>query len=93
MNNYELTIILEGKTTPAKKKVYLESLEKQVKLFKGKVGKVEDWGVKEMFHSIRKNTEGYYLIANLEMDTKAIKQLETKLRMDETILRHLIIKK
>ena len=34
MNNYELTIILEAKTTAAKKKTVLESIEKTVKLLK-----------------------------------------------------------
>lgn len=92
MNNYELTVILEGKTTSAKKKSFLESLEKQVKMFKGKVGKVEDWGVKEMFHIINKNNEGYYLFINLELSAEGVKQLDTKLRMDESILRYLIVK-
>ena len=43
MKNYELTLILEGKVTSAKKKAVLESLEKIVKLFKGQMDKVEDW--------------------------------------------------
>lgn len=92
MNKYELTLILDGKTTPAKKKSYLEVLQKQVKLFKGVVGKVEDWGVKEMFHQIKKRNEALYLLVNLEIPAEGIKQLDTKLRMDENLLRYLIVK-
>lgn len=92
MKNYELTLILEGKTTSAKKKAVLESVEKIVKIFEGKVIKAEDWGVKEMFHQIKKQKEGLYLHLNIEMPAKSVKGLDTKLRTDDNILRHLIVK-
>lgn len=91
MKNYELTLILEGKATSAKKKSTLESVEKIVKLFKGKMDKVEDWGVKEMFHEIRGNKEGAYLHIPLELTPESVKQLDLKLKTDESILRHLIV--
>lgn len=91
MKNYELTLILEGKTTSAKKKSFLEGLDKIVKIFEGKVISVEDWGVKEMFHEIKKQKTGLYLHLNIEMPAKSVKGLETKLRTDDNILRHLIV--
>lgn len=92
MKNYELTIILEGKATSAKKKAVLESVEKIVKLFKGSMSKVEDWGVKEMFHEIKKNRQGTYLHIPLELPSESVKQLDLKLKTEENILRHLIVK-
>jgi len=91
MKNYELTLILEGKATSAKKKAVLESLEKIVKMFRGKMDKVEDWGVKEMFHEIKKNKEGAYLHIPLELPSESVKQLDLKLKTEESILRHLIV--
>lgn len=91
MNKYELTLILEGKTTSAKKKSILESIEKVVGIFEGKITKVEDWGVKELFHEIKKNKEGLYVHLNIEIAAKSVKGLETKLRTDENILRHLMV--
>src|SRR3989339_2080792 len=88
MKNYELTLILEGKVTSAKKKAVLESLEKIVKLFKGQMDKVEDWGVKEMFHEIKKNKEGAYLHIPLEFEPSSLKSLEVKLKAEENILRY-----
>ena len=55
MNKYELTIILEAKATTAKRKSVLESLEKSIKMLEGKIEKAEDWGVKELFHEIKKS--------------------------------------
>lgn len=92
MNKYELTIILEGKTTAAKKKAVLESLEKIIKLLEGKIEKAEDWGVKELFHEIKKNKEGLYLHMPFEMNAKSIKPFEVKLKAEENILRYLIVR-
>ena len=92
MNKYGLTIILEGKTSSAKKKAVLESIEKFVKILEGKMDKVEDWGVKELFHQIKKNNQGAYLHIPLELQTKSIKQLDIKLKAIDNILRYLLIK-
>lgn len=92
MNKYELTIILEGKTISAKKKAVLESLEKAIKLLEGKIEKAEDWGVKELFHEIKKQKEGMYLHMPFEMVAKSIKPLEIKLKAIDTILRYLIVR-
>jgi len=91
MNKYELTLILEGKTTSAKKKSVLENLEKIVKFLEGKVEKAEDWGVKELFHEIKKQKEGLYLHLPIELPAKSIKALEVKLKAEENILRYLIV--
>jgi len=92
MNKYELTIILEGKTTSAKKKTVLETLEKSIKMLEGKIEKAEDWGVKELFHEIKKEKQGLYLHMPFELLAKSIKPLEIKLKAMENILRYLIIK-
>ena len=92
MNKYELTVILEGKTTSAKKKAVLETLEKSIKMLEGTVSKAEDWGVKELFNEIKKQKEGLYLHMPFEMLAKSIKPLEIKLKAEENILRYLIIR-
>jgi small subunit ribosomal protein S6 len=92
MNKYELTLILEGKTTSAKKKAVLETLEKSVKMLEGSLQKAEDWGVKEMFHEIKKEKEGLYLHMPFELNAKSIKSLEIKLKAMENVLRYLIVR-
>ena len=48
MNNYELTLVLDGKTGAAKKKKTVETLESILKLFKGAIKESKEWGVKEL---------------------------------------------
>ena len=67
MRQYELTIILAGKATPAKKKSVTEKIKKLITTLKGKVGKVEDWGEKELAYQIAKNETGIFLHFPLEL--------------------------
>lgn len=92
MNKYELTLILDSKATAAKKKSVLESLEKTIKMLEGKIEKAEDWGVKELFHEIKKVKEGLYLHMSFELPAKSIKPFEIKLKAEENILRYLIVR-
>ncbi len=93
MQKYELAIVLDGKVTSAKKKKVEEAIEKMVSEVKGKVGKVEDWGEKDLTYKIGKSTTGNYLFFPLELDTKEVLGLGTKLKTEKDILRHLLIRK
>lgn len=83
MRKYELTIILDAKVTVAKKKAVGETIEKVVKVFKGKVEKTEDWGEKGA---------GQALHFLLELDNISAKSLDTKLKGEGEIKKYLIIK-
>ena len=93
MNIYELTIILDGKASPAKKKSLVEKIGKLVKLNGGKIIKKEDWGKKDFAYPIKKNNTGIYLFFELELEPDAVKKISEKIRIDEDFLRHLIVKK
>lgn len=90
---YELVAVMEGKTTSAKKKAFLEKMEKQVEAFGGKITETLDWGVRDLAYPILKNTTGVYLILSIELDGKGAKDLHAKLRLDDTLIRSLFIQK
>jgi len=91
MNKYELTVVLDGKTTPAKKKTFQELLEKLVKIGKGKVVKLDEWGVKNLAYKIGKSATGLYLHYTLELESESVKGIATKLNQEGIVLRHLLI--
>ena len=93
MNNYELTLVIDGKGGAAKKKKVTETLEKTLKIFKGEIKDSKDWGVKEMAYKIGKSETGLYFYFELELDGKGVKALNEKLRTDPEILRYLVIRK
>lgn len=93
MNNYELTLVVDGKGGAAKKKKVTETLEKTIKIFSGAIKESKDWGVKEMAYKIGKSETGLYLYFELELDPSGVKQLNEKLRTDADIMRYLIVRK
>lgn len=84
MNKYELSVVLDGKASAAKKKSFTEKITKMIELAKGKVGKIEDFGEKAY---------GIVLLFPLELTGEAAKGLLTKVRMDEDVKRQLLIRK
>lgn len=84
MEKYELTLVLDGKATPAKKKKVVEAVEKVVGIVKGKLEKMEDWGVVGT---------GLYLHFPLELETSSVKTISTKINQESEILKYLLIRK
>ncbi len=92
MRNYELTILLDGKATAAKKKRVVDKIKKIITTLKGKVGKLEDWGEKELAYKIKKSTTGIFLHFPLKLNSAAAKAINGKLRLEEEILRYLLVR-
>jgi small subunit ribosomal protein S6 len=93
MNTYELTIILPGGTSSAKKKTVQERIEKIIKTGKGKVVKTEDWGKIDLAYEIKKETSAVFFFLDLELEPETAKNLKDKLRLDNDIMRYLLVKK
>lgn len=92
MKKYELTIVLPGSATAAKKKAVQSKVEKIVSTLKGKIGKMKDWGKKDLAYKIEKNSVGVFLFFPLELTGEAAKALPDKLRLEEEIIRYLLVK-
>ena len=84
MNAYELTVVLDGKATATKKKKVTETVEKLVAAAKGKLGKPEDWG---------EINGRAFLLFPLELETKEVKNISTKLSQESDIIKQLIVRK
>jgi len=93
MKDYELTLVLSGSVTEAKKKNAQEAIEKIVKTIGGKVGKIEEWGKKELAYEIAKNDSGIFLHYHLKLEEEAVKMLPQKLNLEENIIRYLLVRK
>ncbi len=92
MRKYELTLVLPGGITVAQKKSQREKIEKILKALKVKVGKNEDWGEIKLAYLINKNSSGIFLHYNLELDAQSVKPVSDKLKLEESILRYLLVK-
>jgi small subunit ribosomal protein S6 len=57
----------------------------------GKVGKVENWGLKSLTYRIRKNRKAYFTLMNLDAPPAAIAEVERQERLSEDVLRWLTV--
>jgi small subunit ribosomal protein S6 len=59
----------------------------------GKIHREEDWGRRQLAHSIQKLHKAHYLLFNLECDKAALDELIGAFRFSDAVLRHLVIKR
>ena len=59
----------------------------------GEIGEVEEWGKRKLAYAINFKTEGYYVLVNFKSNVEFPKELDRRYRIDEEILRTIIIRK
>lgn len=88
--NYELTVIFPL-TLKEKEKAREELKKEQEKV--AKIEKETDWGEKKLAYPIKKNERGHFYFYELKTSPEKIKTLEGWLKLNENILRYLIVLK
>jgi small subunit ribosomal protein S6 len=59
---------------------------------KGTVTGTKVWGRQKLAYQIRKQTEGTYVQVNFQLPPSACRDLERNLRIDEQVIRHLLVR-
>lgn len=92
MKNYEIMFIVRPDVTEDVLKKTALSFEKILTDGKAKITLSKELGQKEFAYEIKKFKSGYYFLYNIEAnDDTAIKEFDRVARIDENIVRHLII--
>ena len=58
----------------------------------GKVVKIEEWGLLNIKNKIKNYKKGFYIHYKFEGNNKTLNEIEKKIKIDPTILRHLTVK-
>lgn len=58
----------------------------------GEVTKVEPWGLRHFVYKIQKQRRGYYILMNIDAPIPAVQELERSMRLNEDVLRFLIVR-
>lgn len=93
MRKYDLTLILSSQLD----KEALDKVQDKVRKFVadtgGKVEKIDEWGKRQLSYPIKKQKQGTYFNLTLELDEKGVRIFEDKLKIEDMILRHLLVKR
>jgi small subunit ribosomal protein S6 len=92
MNKYEMMFIvkttLDEEAANKVSKVY----EDIIKSMKGNLTDSKNLGNKKLAYPIKKEATGYYYVLNFEATTEIVAEVDRKARIDESVLRHMIIR-
>lgn len=92
MNNYLLTLVLKADLEDKERKEFLDSLMKKITGEAGKVKKEDLWGIRDLAYPIKKQTKGFFAHFELETDPKIAKTIDKNLKVEENILRYLLVR-
>ncbi len=91
MNNYLLTLVLKPDQEEKARKELLDDVEKKLKGESGK-SKMDSWGTRDLAYPIKKQTKGYFVHFEFETDPRIAKDLDKVLKVEEDILRYLLVR-
>ena len=92
MRDYELALVVSPELTAEKQKEQLKKIKKIIAGLKGEVKKTEEWGKKQLAYPIKGNEMGYYFLWEIQLPEKSLSEFNQKLRIEERLLRYLIVK-
>lgn len=91
MTKYEIMYILSAALEEQARKDEVAKLQGILENNKAKVLDTKEWGVKDFASIIRKQTKGYYVILKVNADKAALDEFDRLAKLDQNVLRHLII--
>ncbi len=92
MNKYELMFIVKTTMEADAASSLANNYKKVISSLNGNVTNYKDMGQKKLAYEIEHQVNGFYYVFNFEATTDTIKELDRRLRLDENILRHMIIR-
>ena len=92
MNKYEIMFIVRADIDEKTQKDTVATFEKVLTNMKAKITNTKDMGQKKLAYQINKQQRGNYYVFNVEASPEAIKEFDRKARIDENILRHIVIR-
>ena len=90
MKNYELVIVVKPNADEEVRTAVLNKV-KEVIATEGEVEKVDVWGTKKLAYPIAKFTEGYYVLVNFKSGVEVPKEIDRNLKINENVIRHMIV--
>ena len=92
MTNYEIMFIVKPDLEEAAIKKEAENLKKVLTDRKSKINEEKAMGQRELAYEMNKYKNGYYFLYVVEATHEAISEFDRLARLNENILRHLVIK-
>jgi small subunit ribosomal protein S6 len=91
MRLYEVVYILDPALDESAVTAKLEKLHDLATSLGGEVSEVDHWGTRQLAYPIKKQSSGYYVVAQFTATAEALPEYERLLRLDGDIMRYLLV--
>jgi small subunit ribosomal protein S6 len=88
---YEHVFLARQDITPQQVDALVEQYKGVIEANGGKVGRVENWGLKSLTYRIKKNRKAHYVLMDIDAPAPAVHEVERQMRINEDILRYMTI--
>jgi len=92
MKKYEIMFIVKATQESKDVKKTADNAKEILTSQKANVIEFKELGEKKLAYPIKKELNGYYYVMQVEANNDAITEFNRKVKLDENILRHLIIR-
>ena len=89
---YENTLVAKQDLAEAELKKIREKYTDVIEKSSGKVIKIEDWGLLNLSNKIKNYKKGFFIHYKFEGNANTLIEFKKKIKIDNSILRHLIVK-
>jgi len=92
MHDYELVVIVVSQLDEQGVAAVIERYTNWITASGGTVGSTNIWGRRVLAYAIKKHTDGVYVQFNFQLPPTKSRELERNLRIDEQVIRHLLVR-
>jgi small subunit ribosomal protein S6 len=89
---YECVVLGRSEITQQQVDTLTDAVVAQVEGEGALVRKREYWGLRSLAYRIKKNRKGHYVLLGLDIEPKALAEVERQLRLNEDVLRFMTIR-
>ena len=89
---YENTVVARQDLAEKDLKDIKEKYNLLINNSSGKVVKIEEWGLLNLAKKIKKYKKGFYIHFKFEGNSITLTEIQKKIKVDRSIIRHLIVK-
>lgn len=93
MRNYEGVFIINPDLTSDTAKGVVAQVQELVSKSGGRIDGIQEWGKRRLAYKLNKSKEGNYVILNFQLDSNQTKKMEQALRLNENVIRYLLVNK
>ena len=92
MRHYEIVFLIhpdQSEQVPA----MVEKYQGMVTESGGQVHRLEDWGRRQLAHTINKIHKAHYVLMNIECTQAVLDEIQSAFKFNDAVLRHLVIRR